>query len=50
MEFLDLMVEQQFLKPVHRETVLAAEKPEELIQQLLHYDVPQVDKWIGRKT
>jgi uncharacterized protein (TIGR00730 family) len=50
LEFLDLMVEQQFLKPVHRETVLAAEKPEELLHQLMHYKVPQVDKWIGRDT
>ena len=50
LEFLDLMVAQQFLKSVHRETVLAAKTPKELLHQLLHYEVPQVDKWIGRET
>jgi uncharacterized protein (TIGR00730 family) len=47
--FLDHMVAQYFLKLVHRETVLVAETPEALLQQLITYEVPRVDKWIGRE-
>jgi uncharacterized protein (TIGR00730 family) len=48
--FLDHMVAQHFLKPVHRDTVLVNDSPEALLDQLAGYTVPQVDKWIGRET
>ena len=45
--FLDHMVAQYFLKPVHRDTVLVDDTPEALLQQLTTYEVPRVDKWIS---
>jgi len=48
--FLDHMVAEYFLKPVHRETVLVHDSPDALLKQLIGYKVPQVDKWIGRET
>jgi uncharacterized protein (TIGR00730 family) len=48
--FLDQMVAQYFLKSIHRDTVLVDEAPEVLLQKLLNYEVPQVDKWIGREA
>ena len=48
--FLDHMVAQHFLKPIHRATVLVNTSPDALLEQLLTYEVPQIDKWIGRET
>lgn len=43
----DHAVNERFLKPVHRRAVLSDHRPEALIQRLLEYQPPAVDKWIG---
>jgi uncharacterized protein (TIGR00730 family) len=37
---------EQFLKPVHRRMVISDSSPESLVNRLLEYEVPLVDKWI----
>jgi uncharacterized protein (TIGR00730 family) len=44
----DRAVEERFLRPENRELVLAETGPEPLIDKLLGYEPPLVDKWIGR--
>ena len=43
-------VEEGFLRPAHREMMLAAPEPEELLRLLANYDPPQVTKWLDRQT
>jgi uncharacterized protein (TIGR00730 family) len=45
--FLDGVVARQFLKPVHREMLIVAGDPQELIGKLRAYRPPAVSKWIG---
>ena len=40
---------EQFVKPVHREMFIAEMEPEALVEKLLSYRVPAVDKWLGRE-
>ena len=44
----DHAASEAFVKPVHRQMVLAASDPEALVKNLLEYKLPMVDKWIGR--
>lgn len=44
--FLDSSAQQKFIRPQHRETLLAADTAEDLIAQLETYQPPQVDKWL----
>jgi uncharacterized protein (TIGR00730 family) len=44
--FLDSSVQQKFIRPQHRETLLAADSAEDLIAQFETYQPPQVDKWL----
>ena len=44
--FLDSSAQQKFIRPQHRETLLAADTAEDLIAQLETYRPPQVDKWL----
>ncbi|MCP3689941.1 MAG: TIGR00730 family Rossman fold protein [Gammaproteobacteria bacterium] len=46
--FLDHAVEQQFIKPVHREMLLVEDDPARLLHAMEEYIPPAVDKWIGR--
>jgi uncharacterized protein (TIGR00730 family) len=48
LRLFDHAVAEQFLKPAHRQMVVADSDPESLIHRLLEHEVPQVDKWIGR--
>jgi len=45
----DHAVAEQFVKPVHREMFIADADPELLLERLLAYQVPMVDKWLGRE-
>ena len=45
----DHAVEEQFVKPAHREMVLSDPEPEALVRRLLEYQAPVVQKWIDRK-
>ena len=44
--FLDHMVEEAFVKPVHRNIMLAGADPAALIDDLLHTDIPVDRKWV----
>ena len=44
----DHAVAEQFVKPVHREMLIADAAPETLVERLLVYQAPLVDKWLGR--
>jgi uncharacterized protein (TIGR00730 family) len=46
--FLDHVVEEAFLKPVHRGMLLASANPAALLDQIVDYQVPAETKWIAR--
>ena len=48
--FLDEMVEQQFLKPLHREMMLVDTDVNALLDRLSDYRLPQVTKWIKHEN
>ena len=43
--FLDMMVEEQFLRGSHREMLLSNSDPDALIEALLSVEMPQIEKW-----
>ena len=45
---LDHMVTEGFVRPPHRAMVLSADEPVSLIETILAYEPPTVEKWIGR--
>ena len=48
LQMFDHAVAEQFVKPVHREMFIADAKPDALLERLLAYQAPVVDKWLGR--
>ena len=48
-EFLDYSVDQQFVKPQHRDMILISAEPGDLIEQFEKYKVPIVEKWVNRR-
>ena len=44
--FIDHAVEQQFVKLIHRQMLVTATTADELLNKFLHYQPPQVPKWI----
>ena len=44
----DRAVTEQFIKPVHRQMLIADPSPESLVYRLISSEVPVVEKWIGR--
>ena len=49
LRFLDYIVEQRFLKLIHREMILADTDPERLLDKMDSYEHVAVDKWMDRK-
>jgi uncharacterized protein (TIGR00730 family) len=49
LQMFDHAVAEQFVKPVHREMFIADADPESLLNRLLAYQLPMVDKWLGRE-
>ena len=49
-DFLDLTVEERFVKSQHRELVITSNSPTDLLDQLVAYRPPQVEKWIDRES
>jgi hypothetical protein len=49
LRMLDHAVDEEFLKPQHRQMLISDTVPETLLDRLLTYEVPVVDKWIGRQ-
>jgi uncharacterized protein (TIGR00730 family) len=47
--FLDYVVEQRFLKSIHREMILVDTDPERLLDKMDSYEHVAVDKWMDRK-
>lgn len=48
--FLDHSVEQQFVKPVHRAMLLIDDNPKTIIDKLLAYQAPLVERWLSQST
>jgi uncharacterized protein (TIGR00730 family) len=48
LDFLDHVVDEAFLKPVHRGMILVDEKPDALLDAVRRYQPPSATKWIGR--
>jgi hypothetical protein len=46
--FLDHAVDQRFIKPAHRATVMVADAPDALLAKLESYRAPTSGKWIDR--
>lgn len=46
--FLDHIVDEAFLKPVHRQVFHPSKSPADLLNGLLEYQVPRETKWISR--
>jgi hypothetical protein len=42
------VVDEAFLKPVHRGMILVEEKPDALLDVVRRYQLPSATKWIGR--
>ena len=49
LQMFDHAVAEQFVKQVHREMFIADADPESLLDRLLAYQVPRVDKWLVRE-
>lgn len=47
-EFLDHIVAEEFVKPVHRGMLIVAPDVDSLLASIRTYEAPIVDKWIGR--
>ena len=46
LSLFDHAVAEQFLKPVHREIVIADSDPERLVRRVMEFEPPLVNKWI----
>ncbi len=44
--FLNVMVEEGFVRPIHRQMALTGSEPRALLQALINYEPPQVKKWL----
>jgi len=49
LQMFDRAETEQFIKPEHRRMVIADDSAETLVKRLLEYQVPIVNKWIGRE-
>ena len=47
--FLDHAVDEEFIKPIHREMILVEDEPKVLLAAMENYRAPAVDKWINPK-
>jgi uncharacterized protein (TIGR00730 family) len=48
--FLDNAVLRGFMKPEHRDMLLVADQPSDLLRMMAEYKAPQVEKWVGVKA
>jgi uncharacterized protein (TIGR00730 family) len=46
--FIDHLAEEGFIKPEHRQVLLVGTKPDDLLDTLMTYEPPLVDKWVER--
>ncbi len=50
LEFLDLTVEERFVKSQHRALVITSTSPTDLLERLETHRPPQIEKWIDRAS
>ncbi len=48
--FMDHMVEQQFVRKVHRDLLSVSEDPEQLVDQMAAMDIPDAGKWLDEEV
>ena len=46
LDFLDKIVAEKFLLPIHKSIVLKSQSPDELIQLMKEFEMPKAGKWI----
>jgi hypothetical protein len=46
---LNRMVEAEFLRPAHREVLVVAREPAELLEAFADWEAPTVRKWLERE-
>jgi uncharacterized protein (TIGR00730 family) len=46
-QFLDHAMQEEFIKPSHRDMLINAHSPSQLLDQMANYEPPQVTKWIS---
>lgn len=46
--FLDNVMQQEFMKDIHRNMLLVEDNPTQLLEQMANYQPPAVSKWIDR--
>jgi uncharacterized protein (TIGR00730 family) len=49
LRFLDYVVKQGFIRPVHRNLLIVESDPEKLLERLNEFRPPLVSKWLGEK-
>jgi len=49
LDFLDHAVDQRFLRKEHRQMVLVAQTPGQLLSEMEAYHPLKIEKWIDRK-
>jgi hypothetical protein len=49
MDFLDHAVDQRFLRDEHRQMILVAQEPDQLLTEMEAYIPTSVEKWVDRK-
>jgi hypothetical protein len=47
--FIDHLAEEGFIKPEHRQVLLVGTRPDALLDTLMTYEPPLVDKWVERE-
>jgi hypothetical protein len=50
LQWMDHAVEERFMRAEHREMVLVAGKPDDLLDQMLTWSLPRVSKWLDRES
>jgi uncharacterized protein (TIGR00730 family) len=49
LQLFDHAAAEQFVNPAHRKMVISDARPQSLVERLLEYKLPVVDKWIDRE-
>jgi uncharacterized protein (TIGR00730 family) len=50
LQMADHAVSEGFVRPIHRDLLLADDDPARLLERLSNYDIPTVDKWANRQA
>jgi predicted Rossmann-fold nucleotide-binding protein len=49
LSFLNYAVSEMFIKQEHRDMILVGHTPDTLLEQMINYRAPDIEKWFGEK-